>query len=303
MGEPGARRIITKRTATIAVPTIAALGAGGAFAAASIPGPDGTLSACYSTNGALDGRVRLVNGPGDCRRDENFIQWNQRGPTGPQGLVGAQGATGPQGETGPQGGIGPQGVTGPQGDTGPQGPQGETGPAGANGTQAILIGGQALNSGQAQGFLAIPGIKGDSTDAKHAGDIDIDSFSFGVTNSAAIGSGSISAGKATFSSFHFNKIYDGSSPDLFKDATDGTVLSSATFAFERPGSDQDFLTIKLEDVVVTSYHQGGTQEPPLLEDVELTPAKVEVVYHPTNPDGSLGAAVQAQWDLVANKGA
>ncbi len=219
------------------------------------------------------GSVRIVDGASSCTKFETFIQWNQRGPAGPKG------------------------------DTGAQGPKGDTGAAGANGAQAILIGGQALTSGQAQAFLDIPAIKGESTDAKPAGDIDILSFSFGVMNSASIGTGgNIGAGKATFSTFHFNKLYDASSPKLLEDAITGAVIPEVTFAFDRPGSSQDFLTIKLDNVLVSSYHQGGTHEPPLLEDVELTAAKGEVSYRPQNADGSLGSTISTQFDLATNKG-
>ena len=84
--------------------------------------------------------------------------------------------------------------------------------------------------------------------------------------------------------------------------TTGKHIEDATFSFRRGGDNPlDFLTIKLTDVLVTGYQQGGTKEPPLLEGVALDAAKIEIEYKPQNPDGSLGSPVRASYDLEANK--
>ena len=271
------RRLPRSRTAKIALPTVAALGAGGAFAAAAIPGAGGEITGCYTSAGGAQGNLRVIDEGGTCGKNETQIKWNQKGVPGDRG---------------------------PEGPIGPEGPRGSQGPAGANGTEALLIGGQALNSGRAEGFLTIDGIKGESTDSKHAGAIDIQSFSFGVTNSGstAIGGGA-GAGKASFSSFKFNKLYDSSSPALFEGTATGEHFKSATFAFRRTGGENpaEFLTVKLTDVLVTSYQQGGTKEPPLLEAVALDASKIEIEYRPQGQDGSLGAPIKAGYDLKANK--
>jgi len=269
------RRLPAGRTAKIALPTVAALGVGGAFAAAAIPGADGTITGCYTTAGGQQGNLRVVDAGQACAKGETAIRWNQQGV---------------KGETGPEGPVGPQGDTGPQG------------PAGANGTEALLIGSKALQGGQAQGFLQIDGIKGESADKTHKDEIDILSFSFGVTNSGSFsGGGGGGTGKASFSSFKFNKLYDASSPPLFTATATGKHIETATFAFRRSGGDSpgDFLTVKLTDVLVTGYQQGGTKEPPLLEGVELDASKIAIEYKPQKQDGSFGPAITATYDLKA----
>ncbi len=116
------------------------------------------------------------------------------------------------------------------------------------------------------------------------------------------GTGGGSLGKASFSSFHFNKLYDASSPRLLTEAVSGKGIQEATFSFRRTGgkSSGDFLTIKLEDVLVSGYHQGGTKEPPLLEDLELDAETMTIEYRPENSDGSLGTAIKATYDLKQN---
>ena len=267
------RRLPRSRTAKIALPTVAALGAGGAFAAAAIPGADGTITGCYTSAGGAQGNLRVIDEGETCGKNETQIKWNEKG------------------------------VPGDRGPDGPAGPHGPQGPAGANGAEALLIGGQALNSGRARGFVQIDGIKGESTDSKLGDAIDISSFSFGVTNSgsAHVGSGA-GAGRASFSSFKFNKLYDVSSPALFAATASGKHIDDATFSFRRAGENSaTFLTVKLTDVLVSGYQQGGTKEPPLLEAVSLDASKVEIEYRPQQADGSLGTPVRASYDLETNK--
>jgi type VI secretion system secreted protein Hcp len=271
------RLLPRSRAAKIALPTVAALGAGGALAAAAIPGVDGTITGCYTTGGGQQGSLRVIDDGQACAKNETQIKWNQKGV---------------QGDRGPEGPAGPQGQTGPQG------------PAGANGSEALLVGGEALNAGRARGFVEIDGIKGESTDSKLADAIDIKSFSFGVTNSATVSgsTGGLGAGRASFSSFKFNKLYDRSSPALFADAASGKHIEDATFSFRRTGAEQqEFLTVKLTDVIVSGYQQGGTKEPPLLEEVSLDAAKISISYRPQNADGSLGTAVTASFDRASSK--
>ena len=270
------RRLPRSRTAKIALPTVAALGAGGAFAAAAIPGADGTITGCYMSAGGAQGNLRVIEEGETCGKNETQIKWNQKGVPGDRG---------------------------PEGPAGPQGPTGQQGPAGANGSEALLIGGEALNSGRADGFVEIDGIKGESANSKLGDAIDIKSFSFGVTNSgsAHVGGGA-GAGRASFSSFKFNKLYDAASPPLFAATASGKHIPSATFSFRRTGENPlTFLTVKLSDVIVTGYQQGGTKEPPLLEAVSLDASKIEIEYKPQRADGSLGTPVRSSFDLAANK--
>jgi type VI secretion system secreted protein Hcp len=250
----------TRRGLTIAVPTLAALAAGGALATAAIPGAGAQIKGCYDKKGHL----RVVDPTAKCAKKETQLSWAQRGP---------------------------------QGDAGPKGDKGDAGPAGPSGAQAIIIGGEALNDGRARGALALDGVPGEGD----GGRIDIKSFAFSAKRGVSTAGGGGGGGAATISSFRFNKLYDKSSPALFQDTASGQHLKSAVFTFQRPGGQaQDFLTIKLSDVTVTEYSQGGTTEPPLLESVALSAQKVQISYRPQNPDGSLGAPVEAGWDIAAN---
>ena len=95
------------------------------------------INVCYDERNGL---VRIVNSSLECRRDEQFLSWNEQGPAGPQGPAGAKGATGASGAAGtigPTGAAGPAGATGPAGSAGPEGPAGPSGPTGPAGLTPV----------------------------------------------------------------------------------------------------------------------------------------------------------------------
>ena len=65
---------------------------------------------------------------------------------------------------------------------------------------------------------------------------------------------------------------------------------------------QEYLTFKFHDVLVSSFQTGGSEDAVVPTDsVSFNFAKIEVAYRPQNADGTLGAAVQFRYDLKANK--
>lgn len=284
MSENERQRSNLRRGAKVAVPTVAALGAGSVIAFAAIPSSDGTISGCYRTSG---GSLRLVDNPATCSTRERSIQWSQRGPKGDAGTPGAPGAPG---------------ATGP---AGPAGAPGAPGAPGGSGGEGIIVGGEALRAGNVDAFLKLDGIAGESVDAKFKDEIDIKSFSFGVKKTAPTpggGGGGGSTSRAQFSSFHIQKLVDASSPKIFQATASGQNIKSATITFVQDGESRAaFLTYKFDDIVVDEYEQGGDDEPPMLEDVGFAFGRVSISYRPQRPDGSLGTAIEASWDVAAGK--
>jgi type VI secretion system secreted protein Hcp len=138
-------------------------------------------------------------------------------------------------------------------------------------------------------FLKIDGIKGESTDTQHKDHIQIESFSWGVSNSSTVTGGG-SAGKATFKEFTVTKKTDRSSPPLMLSCAAGTHIPSATFVVRRaaePGAPptEGYYVITLNDVLVSSFSTAGngTDDKPT-ESVSLNFAKIEFSYRPD--DGS-----------------
>src|SRR5262245_35706568 len=153
-------------------------------------------------------------------------------------------------------------------------------------------------------FLKIEGIEGESSDDKHKGEIDIESFSWGVSNMGTGGhGGGGGAGKATFQDFHFHTHISKASPKLFLACATGEHFKKAVLTCRKAGKEQqEYLKITLTDVLVSSYQNGGGSGGVLPSDQgALNFAKMEVEYLPQKADGTLGAAVKAGYDLASNK--
>ena len=155
-------------------------------------------------------------------------------------------------------------------------------------------------------FAKIGDIKGESTDDKHKDEIDVMSYSWGVaqTGTMAFGGGG-GAGKAQFSDFSFTTNTSKASPSLFLACANGQHIKEATITVRKAGGDtkgQDYLILKLSDVLVSSYNTNGSSggDRPT-ESISMAYAKIEFTYKPQKPDGSLDAGVTAGWDLKANK--
>ncbi len=176
----------------------------------------------------------------ECVPGESTITWNQSGPTGPQGTIGTPGLPGAQGPAGSGGGQGP---------------------AGTPGVQELLPAVQfGFNNGAGKMFLKLDGVQGESSDGKQGGVIEISSFSFGAGNGGAQAGGSGGgAGKTSLSSFTITKTLDKSSPLLQKAAIDGQHYKEADVFFTRKagGTQQDYLELKLDNVLISSYQAGG----------------------------------------------
>lgn len=153
-------------------------------------------------------------------------------------------------------------------------------------------------------FLKIEGIKGESQDKSHQNEIDIQSYSWGVSQSGTLAfGGGGGAGKAQFQDLHFTSRVSKASPLLFLGCATGEHIKDATLSVRKAGGQQqDFLIIKLNDVLVSSYQTGGSSGGDIpTEQISLNYSKIEYFYKPQNEDGSLGGEIRAGWDLKLNK--
>ena len=153
-------------------------------------------------------------------------------------------------------------------------------------------------------FAKLGDIKGESLDSKHKDEIEVLSWSWGVTNAttpAGPGAGA-GAGKAKFQDFSFTHKIDKASPVLMQACATGVHLKEATITHRKAGKgQQEYLIVKLNDVIITGVTHGGTGGQPFSESVSLAFAKVDLEYKPQKPDGSLDAGIHFKYDLKANK--
>lgn len=154
-------------------------------------------------------------------------------------------------------------------------------------------------------FAKIGAIKGESNDSKHKDEVEVLSWSWGVTQSGAnVQGGGGGQGKATFQDFSFSHHLDKASPLLMKACATGEHVKEATITVRKAGKgQQEFLVIKMSDVIVTGVAPSGASEAPATaEIVSLQFAKVDLEYRPQKADGSLDVGVHFKYDIKANKG-
>ncbi len=156
---------------------------------------------------------------------------------------------------------------------------------------------------QADFFLKIDGVDGESQDDKHKNEILISSFSFGATNagSGGVGTGS-GSGKVNVQDMHITKVVDKSSPNLFAACCTGKHFPLATITCRKAGEKpHEYLVYKLTEAFVSSInttgHEGGGIAQ---ESLSLNFTKVEMIYTLQNADGSAGAKIPKAWNILTN---
>jgi type VI secretion system secreted protein Hcp len=152
-------------------------------------------------------------------------------------------------------------------------------------------------------FAKIGTIKGESLDAKHKDEVEVLSWSWGVSQAGGTGpGGGAGTGKASFSDFHLTHQIDKASPLLMAACATGAHIKDATITARKAGKgQQEFLIIKMNDIIITSVQPSLSDGQVGVESVALKPAQVDLEYRPQKPDGSLDAGVHFKFDIKLNK--
>ena len=153
--------------------------------------------------------------------------------------------------------------------------------------------------------MKIEGIEGESSDAKHKGEIQLESFSWGETNAGSHSHGSGGgAGKVSMQDFHFVMTVNKASPKLMLACATGEHIKKAILTCRKAGKEQqEFLKVTMSELLVSSYQTGGSGHSDIVptDQISLNFTKIEWEYKEQKADGNLGAPVKAGWDLKQNK--
>jgi type VI secretion system secreted protein Hcp len=167
----------------------------------------------------------------------------------------------------------------------------------------VMAAGAAVpTSALADVFLFLEGIQGNSTDAKHKGEIDILTYTQSFKNTVPDSTGG-GAGKVTCGDVTVTKNIDKSSPLLIKAVTTGQHIKKAVLTFRQVGGDQlNYYVVTLNDVLITSIVQTDQNNPArIFELVQMNAADFKFKFTPQNANGSSGAAIEFEFNCAANK--
>lgn len=158
----------------------------------------------------------------------------------------------------------------------------------------------------AETFLRLGDIKGESTDDKHKGEIEILSFTQSWTNSIGSTGGGGGAGKLQCGAITLMKNIDQSSPMLLKGVATGEHFKDAVITFRSSDAytkSPEYYTISMNDVFVTELGQTDSADPNrIFEKLVLNAGAFEFKYTPTDVKGGLGTPVSFKWDCTSHKG-
>ena len=151
-------------------------------------------------------------------------------------------------------------------------------------------------------FLKIKELPGESEDSKHKGEIEILSYSWGVSQAGSFGAGGGGgSSKANFQDISFSYVLNKASPLIMKACATGQHIKEALLVCRKAGGEQqEYLELKFSDLIVSSYQTGGSGDIPI-DSFSLNYSKCEVAYKPQKADGSLDAPIKAGYDLKAIK--
>ncbi len=147
-------------------------------------------------------------------------------------------------------------------------------------------------------------IEGESTRKGFEKQIEIYSFSWGVSNPTTIGPGTGGAGggRATLSSFNCMKATDKASPLLFQACASGKHFPKVTVSLNKAGGDSvTYLTYEFENCFIESVQwsgsTGGDDRP--MESLSIAFGKVTITYNAQAMTGAKDAkAVIGSWDAT-----
>lgn len=152
-------------------------------------------------------------------------------------------------------------------------------------------------------FLKLDGIKGEAQDDKYKDEIDVLAWSWGASQSGTTHSGSGSgAGKVSIQDISISKYIDKSSATLFQHCATGKHISKGKLIVRKAGEKPlEYLTIELEDIMVTHVSMGGSgSEDRLTENITLNFGTYHLKYAVQTASGSKGAEVEHKWHIAKN---
>lgn len=154
-------------------------------------------------------------------------------------------------------------------------------------------------------FIKLGDIKGESKDKTHADEIDVLSWSWGMSQNGNmhLGTGG-GAGKVNVQDLTLTKYLDKATPNLMMACSSGKHFPEAKLTVRKAGGSAqvEYLIITLKEVLVSSVSTGGSGgEDRLIETVSLNFAQVLVDYQAQKDDGSKeGGPIKYGWNIRQN---
>jgi type VI secretion system secreted protein Hcp len=161
---------------------------------------------------------------------------------------------------------------------------------------------------QADYFLKIDGIEGESDDKSNPKELQISSWSFGATNAGSSGiGGGMGTGKVSLQDFHFVVQNSKASANLFLACASGEHIGEAILTCRKPtgkdGGQVPYLVVTFNDIVVSSYQTGGSDGSGTLpmDQISFNFTKIKMETKIQDAKGIVKSGGIAGWDTKKNQ--
>jgi len=154
-------------------------------------------------------------------------------------------------------------------------------------------------------FLKIEGakqglIKGEAQDGTHRDEIEVLSWSWGMSTHHSLQSG-LPAGKTSLSELVIAKRADRASTAIMSSLRNNESIKQATLVVRKAGANPlEYLKITLTEARIVSYSTiggGPAGEPDVNEEVRFSCKKIKVEYTPQGPDGQARGATTFETEV------
>lgn len=155
-------------------------------------------------------------------------------------------------------------------------------------------------------FLKIEGVKGESTDSNHKDEIELMSYSHGVSqpvSAVASTAGGGTSGRCNHTDLTVSKSLDVSTPVLNQLCCTGKHIDSVVLTLRRADGDKSipYMVYKLKDVVISSISVGGSSDQVPMETLTFNYSKIEWEYSKqARAKGGESGKSNGSWDLAKN---
>jgi type VI secretion system secreted protein Hcp len=146
-------------------------------------------------------------------------------------------------------------------------------------------------------------IEGEAQDTTHKGEIQVVSYSVGVSNGrkASPGEGDT---EPSFQEMALTIIQSKASPALMLAVARPDHFKKATLSIRKHGASKtnaDYLQIQMCDVYITTYTHGGGEVGRGTESISLNFTSIDFYYAQQDADGTLKTNVKRAWSICDNK--
>jgi type VI secretion system secreted protein Hcp len=151
-------------------------------------------------------------------------------------------------------------------------------------------------------YLKVDGADGEATDEKHKNWIDVESWSWGATQSQSTATGhGMGQARVSLHPLSIQTRVNKGSNTLFLFCCNGKHLPKVVLEQTKAGETQQcYLKLTLEDVIVESFQTGGSGEHPTA-NFSFSAVKNKMWYAPQDEKGNVSGGDEKGWDAKENK--